>query len=578
MKLNIFRIYKLFSIEQNKKLIVLIFFLIGLSKLLIIITPIIFGKLIDMLSNIDTNFLFVSTPIALTILYSISWLLSKILYVIQEYFFSFLYQKIYKKVMVNSLMHIHNMPYDFFIKNNSGNIIQRMRLGVRGFDVIFSSVIFTFIPTLIEFIFILVVFLYYSFNSLYLLGLLLTICIYYIITLYLTKSRLKAVRLLNTEEIKLYTSFSDNLSNFEAIKLYNKQEFLGNEYETQLSKYKIAALNVTSQMCKLKIIQDIILGVILLIFFIITILEYQNDVISIGQLVMCINYLLLLFTPIETLALEQDTIQQSLVDMEEFFSLLNEQIENNKNLPTIQITKGKIVFNSVTFFYKKSKCAIDNLSFTINENTINAIVGYSGSGKSTIAKLIERFYVYDKGNILIDEQEIKSYSPDSVRNNIAYVSQDIVLFNNTIKFNIAYPNNNVASDEEIHKVAKLAKIHDFIIKLPKGYNTIVGERGAQLSAGERQRIALARILIKKPKILIFDEITSSLDNYNKTQIEKTIKNLKGSCTIIIISHNLSFIQELDHIILIDSGKLVAVGNHNELLKTSKLYRSLYAKK
>ena len=370
----------------------------------------------------------------------------------------------------------------------------------------------------------------------------------------------------------------DSLLNYETVKYFSAEEREANRYDGAIKQYEKAALTTAYSLAFLNFGQSLIITAGLIIVMVMAALGVQSGYLTVGDFVMVNAYMIQITMPLNFLGTVYREIRQGLVDMGEMFDLLEQPVEilDSENASELKITDGHISFENVTFGYNKSRLIIQNVSLEINSRETIAIVGPSGSGKSTIGRLLFRFYDAQQGSIKIDGQDIRDVTQESLHRSIGVVPQDTVLFNDTIYYNIAYGLDN-ASRTEVEKAAKDAQIHDFILSLPDGYETTVGERGLKLSGGEKQRVGIARTLLKNPPILLLDEATSALDTETEREIREALTNASEGRSVLTIAHRLSTIADADRIIVLENGSIVEIGTHEALLSKRGRYYSLWTK-
>lgn len=370
----------------------------------------------------------------------------------------------------------------------------------------------------------------------------------------------------------------DSLLNYETVKYFSAEEREANRYDGAIKQYEKAALTTAYSLAFLNFGQSLIITAGLIIVMVMAALGVQSGYLTVGDFVMVNAYMIQITMPLNFLGTVYREIRQGLVDMGEMFDLLEQPVEilDSENASELKITDGHISFENVTFGYNKSRLIIQNVSIEINSRETIAIVGPSGSGKSTIGRLLFRFYDAQQGSIKIDGQDIRDVTQESLHRSIGVVPQDTVLFNDTIYYNIAYGLDN-ASRAEVEKAAKDAQIHDFILSLPDGYETTVGERGLKLSGGEKQRVGIARTLLKNPPILLLDEATSALDTETEREIREALTNASEGRSVLTIAHRLSTIADADRIIVLENGSIVEIGTHEALLSKRGRYYSLWTK-
>jgi ATP-binding cassette subfamily B protein len=383
---------------------------------------------------------------------------------------------------------------------------------------------------------------------------------------------------MNNADNLISTKIIDSLINYETVKYFGNEKHEYNRLDLSLKKYEIAANSSRYSLSFLNISQTIIIMIGIIVMLTMSVFEIRNGTISIGAFIVINAYMLQLYQPLNFLGSVYREIKQSLIDMENMFTLLDEKVESSelKKNCLILDSKMSITFNNVSFFYDAERKILKDISFNVPDGKKTSIVGETGAGKSTISRLLFNFYKPSSGKILINNQDSSKISEKSLREIIGVVPQDTVLFNDSIYYNIKYGNPN-AKKEEIMQASKNANIHDFIMSLPHKYNTIVGERGLKLSGGEKQRVSIARTLLKNPKILFFDEATSALDLNTEKEIQKNLKNISKNKTTLTITHRLSTIINSDNIIFLDKGKILEEGNHKELLSKKGKYFKMWKK-
>lgn len=535
--------------------------------------PYLYGILIDYI-NTSASGEFV-IPLGLVFGYGIVRFLSSAFQYIQESSIAKISERISRRVAVDTFYHLHSLSHDFHLQRKSGGLSQSLSIGMRAIPYVFSTMLLSFIPLILEFALVSVI-LFFAVSSLFIFLLLLTSILYFYGSTYLTHRHLVTVREMNSAEVETRSFFTDSLINFEPIKYFNKKK-----YETEIlnKAWKIQENLLTKStfhLSLIKIAQDWLLSFLFVAFLLAALYQMKGGHMTIGQLIMVMMYLVELLLSLRMIAHEQGEVQRAVADMDGIFDILSQKptISDKKGAYPITVSGGEIQFEKVKFGYNPQTPILNNISFTIPASKMVAIVGKTGEGKTTIARLIMRLYDVETGKITIDGHDVREVTQESLRQSIGIVPQDISLFNNTIGFNISYANPQ-ATQDEIEEAARLACLHDFIISLPEKYNTKVGERGLRLSGGEKQRIALARVMLKKPKILLFDEATSSLDAFTEKSIQNSLKLIKEKYTVIMIAHRLSTILIADKILVLDSGALIEEGTHEDLLKAEGFYASLW---
>jgi len=476
-----------------------------------------------------------------------------------------------KKVMA----HLYNLSLSFHLERKTGGISRDLDRGARSLSSILNYLTFNIIPTLTEFALVAII-LFSQYDAEFALITFGTVVIYLAYTMALTEWRMHFRHEMNAHDSEANSRAVDGLINYETVKYFNNENYEVKRYNETLEKWEECAVKSTSSMALLNFGQGAIIAVGVTLVMIAAAKGVAAGELTIGDLVLVNAMMLQLFIPLGFLGIIYRSMKHSLADMDLMFKLLDNEpeIQDAKNAKELTVKQANIKFNNINFSYNKERQILHNVSFDIPSGHKVAVVGPSGAGKSTLARLLFRFYDSDSGEIEIDEQNIKAINQDSLRKNIGIVPQDTVLFNETVFHNIQYARSG-ASEGEVRHAAKVANIDEFIESLPDGYETIVGERGLKLSGGEKQRIAIARVILKNPKILIFDEATSSLDSHSEQFILKSLKAVSEEHTTLVIAHRLSTIVDANNIIVLEDGRISEQGSHQQLLDKNGLYASLW---
>ena len=548
-----------------------------LAKVASVYTPLILGRSVDSLTELSSGInLLMLIPIALIISYGVARIASLTFEGMRDALFSKVSQHAIREVSLTIFKHLHSLSLQFHLNRQTGALSKFIDRGTKGIDFLLRYVIFNVVPTFIEIILVSIILLN-LYGYFYALITIITITIYVILTFIITQWRVQFRRDMNSADNSVSTKMIDSLLNFETVKYFNNENHEFNRLDVSLKKYELAANKSRHSLSLLNIAQIIVIMSGITIMLVMTAFGIRSNDISIGGFVVINAYMLQLYQPLNFLGSVYREIQQSLVDMENMFNLLDEKSKVKDSLKQLNINnKTEIKFSNISFGYDERRTVIKDISFDVPNGKKVAIVGPTGAGKSTISRLLFRFYDPTNGSIYINDENINSISQHSLRKIIGVVPQDTVLFNDTIHYNISYGDPK-ASEDDIINAAKNADIHNFVISLPDGYETIVGERGLKLSGGEKQRVAIARTFLKNPKILFFDEATSALDSSTEKEIQKNLENMSKDKTTLIISHRLSTAAYADNIIVLDKGSIIEQGSHNYLLDLKGKYFEMWEK-
>ena len=548
-----------------------------LAKVASVYTPLILGNAVDSLNDLSSGInLLLYVPIAIIISYGLVRIASFAFNEIRDALFSKVSQNAIRRVSLKVFKHLHFLSLDFHLSRQTGGLNRFIDRGTKGIDFLLRYVLFNVVPTFIELVLVIFILLtLYGFE--YAIITFITISIYVILTFTITQWRLQFRKDMNLADNAASTKMIDSLLNFETVKYFNNENHEFKRLDESLEKYEIAANKNRTSLSLLNISQTFVIMIGITLMLVLTVFGIQNKSITVGGFVVINAYMLQLYQPLNFLGTIYREIRQSLVDMENMFNLLKEKNDiDDSGTDSLKNNNAEIVFKNIFFGYENKRTIIKNISFSIPEGKSLAIVGPTGAGKSTISKLLFRFYDPDSGEILINKKNIKKYKQNSLRQMIGVVPQDTVLFNDTIFYNISYGLID-SSEEDVINAAKIAGIHDFIQSIPNKYNTVVGERGLKLSGGEKQRVAIARAVLKNPSILFFDEATSALDTNTEKEINKNLNKISQGKTTLIIAHRLSTVSNADKIIVIDKGNIVEEGDHLSLLNKNGLYALMWNK-
>ncbi|RYY73763.1 MAG: ABC transporter ATP-binding protein/permease [Gammaproteobacteria bacterium] len=515
-------------------------------------------------------------PLTFLIFYGLLRFGSVFLGEIRDALFGRVTERAMRKVGLRVFKHLHSLELAFHLDRATGGISRDIERGTNGISFLMRFLMFNIVPTLVEIFSVAIIFAV-AFSYWYAIITLLAVVIYIVFTIVTTEWRNRFVREANAADSSTNTRAIDSLLNYETVKYFNNEKYEADTYDKFLADWETAKLKNRMSLLTLNSGQAFIIAGAMTVMMIMAAQSVIAKEMTIGDLAMINAYMIQLFIPLNFLGFVYREIRRSLTDIENMLALLKRgaTILDLPNAEDLVVSKGNILWTDVEFSYNPDRPILQKLNLTIPAGTRVAIVGSSGAGKSTIARLLYRFYDINKGSIEIDNQNIQRVSQASLRRAIAIVPQDTVLFNTSIRENIAYGNTE-ASDVEIDRAIKMAHLEKFIASLPQGDKTLVGERGLKVSGGEKQRIAIARVLLKNSPILIFDEATSALDSHSEAAIVDAMREVAAGRTTIVIAHRLSTIVDADKIIVLDQGVVVEEGNHNQLLAKQGRYAQMWA--
>ena len=554
-----------------------LFFLV-LAKVANVFTPLILGQSVDSLNALSggKNIL-IMVPLALIVAYGVARLATLAFGEIRDALFSKVSQHAMRQVTLNVFKHLHSLSLRFHLDRHTGGLNRFIDRGTKGIDFLLRFFIFNILPTFIEVLLVSVI-LWILYGYLYAIITFSMVSIYTYLTFSITEWRIKYRRDMNSADNSVSTKIVDSLLNYETVKYFNNDSHEFKKLDFSLQKYETAANKNRESLSFLNISQALVIMIGITVMLIMTAYGIKKGAMTVGGFVVVNAYMLQLYQPLNFLGTIYREIKQALIDMENMFNLLDEssEIKDPSNAAHIHINNPEINFSNISFGYDVRRNIIKNISFRVPHGKKTAIVGPTGAGKSTISRLLFRFYDPIEGEISFNNQNIKEITQESLRKKIGVVPQDTILFNDTIYYNIAYGNPN-ADEKDILEASKAADIHKFITSLPDGYNTLVGERGLKLSGGEKQRVAIARTILKKPDIYFFDEATSALDTNTEKDIQKNLEKLSKEKTTLIIAHRLSTVVNADNIIVLDKGSIVEEGTHQSLIDLKGKYFEMWEK-
>ena len=545
-----------------------------LSKVAIVGIPLVFKEIIDILDKVDKSAVIV--PISLFILYGVLRLSGSLFNEVRDAVFARVRYHAMRQLSNKVLRHLHKLSLRYHLERRTGNVVRDLERGTNSISQILNYMVFNIVPTFAEFI--LVAFILLSrYETKFTLITFSTVAIYIAFTLTVTEWRMHYRHKMNALDSTANGQAVDSLINFETVKYFNNDNFELQRYDSTLSEWENSAVKSQTSMSILNFGQGAIIAVGLTFIMIYAGQGVVDGRMTLGDLVLINTMMLQLFMPLSFLGIIYRMLKYTLADMDMVFKLLDKDLEikDSKDAKELIHKQGEICFEHVDFSYNEDRKILHDISFTVKPGQKLAIVGHSGSGKSTLARLLFRFYDVDHGRILYDNQDISKVTQESLRQSIGIVPQDTVLFNETILYNIEYAKTG-ATREEVIRAATLANIHEFIESLPEGYDTAVGERGLKLSGGEKQRLAIARVILKGSPILIFDEATSSLDSKSEKVILEALRSVAQTHTTLVIAHRLSTITDSDQILVMDKGRIIEQGTHSALLAKSGIYADMWA--
>jgi ATP-binding cassette subfamily B protein len=544
------------------------------AKVALMFVPLFYRDAIDAL-DINQGSALLTVPVGIILAYGGARVLSLAFGELRDALFARVGQRAIRTIALEVFRHLHALSLGYHLSRQTGGLSRSIERGTKAIEILLRFSLFSIVPTVLELVLVFVI-LWKALDVWVALVTIATVVIYITYTMLVTEWRIKFRRTMNEEDSRANTRAIDSLLNYETVKYFGNEVHEARRFDSAMRGYESASIKSQQSLALLNIGQAIIISVGLSAVMLMTAGGIISGALTMGTFVMANTYLMQLYQPLGFFGFVYREIKQSLIDMEKMFDLLSEdpQVADSSRAPVLEVTDAEVSFEDVHFEYDERRPILNGVSFRVSAGKTVAVVGPSGSGKSTIGRLLFRFYDVTGGSIRIDGQDIREITQASLRATIGVVPQDTVLFNDTIYYNIAYGKPGV-TPAQVENAARTAHVHDFIMAMPDGYETLVGERGLKLSGGEKQRVAIARTVIKDPAILLLDEATSALDTHTEQEIQRNLWEISRGRTTLCIAHRLSTVVDADEILVLDSGRIVERGRHGELLAMDGRYAEMW---